>query len=203
MNPWKRPIPKSICFPVNSTARCTIASLGGGRHRRIRGRREMYHEKPEVAQIILDSITDGVFTVDTQWHINSFNEAAERTRGSPAPGQLARRAAMSFGQASAKLSVLSDRPWNRANPWSTRPSISSTRQGEDIPISISTAVLHGNASGETWEASRPFAIRASSRSLRMEPWDRYSFADIIGRSPAMKSLFDLLPVVSPRSTRRS
>ncbi len=30
---------------------------------------------------ILDSINDGVFTVDEDWHITSFNKAAERITG--------------------------------------------------------------------------------------------------------------------------
>jgi len=32
-------------------------------------------------QIILDSIADGVFTVDSDWKITSFNRAAERITG--------------------------------------------------------------------------------------------------------------------------
>ncbi len=32
-------------------------------------------------QIILDSIADGVFTVDKDWNITSFNRAAERITG--------------------------------------------------------------------------------------------------------------------------
>jgi PAS domain S-box-containing protein len=31
--------------------------------------------------IILDSIADGVFTVDQNWHITSFNRAAEKITG--------------------------------------------------------------------------------------------------------------------------
>ena len=34
-------------------------------------------------QIILDSIADGVFTVDLEWRITSFNEAAEKITGIP------------------------------------------------------------------------------------------------------------------------
>ena len=43
----------------------------------------MYDEDPNAAQIILDSVTDGVFTVDRQWRITSFNKAAERITGVP------------------------------------------------------------------------------------------------------------------------
>ena len=43
----------------------------------------MYHDDPRAAQIILDSVTDGVFTVDREWRITSFNTAAERITGVP------------------------------------------------------------------------------------------------------------------------
>jgi PAS domain-containing protein len=36
---------------------------------------------PEVTRIILESISDGVFTVDHNWKITSFNRAAEEITG--------------------------------------------------------------------------------------------------------------------------
>ena len=36
-----------------------------------------------VEDIILDSIADGVFTVDPAWRITSFNRAAEKITGVP------------------------------------------------------------------------------------------------------------------------
>ena len=40
--------------------------------------------------IIFDSIEEGVFTVDRDWRITSFNQAAERITGVPAETHLAR-----------------------------------------------------------------------------------------------------------------
>ena len=37
----------------------------------------------EVTDIILESISDGVFTVDHEWRITSFNRAAEEITGVP------------------------------------------------------------------------------------------------------------------------
>lgn len=34
-------------------------------------------------EVILDSITEGVFTVDSNWRITSFNRAAEEITGIP------------------------------------------------------------------------------------------------------------------------
>ena len=37
--------------------------------------------KPEMIENILESISDGVFTVDSNWRISSFNRAAEEITG--------------------------------------------------------------------------------------------------------------------------
>jgi PAS domain S-box-containing protein len=42
-------------------------------------------------EVILDSIADGVFTVDEDWLITSFNRAAERITGVPRAEALGRR----------------------------------------------------------------------------------------------------------------
>ncbi|MCK5196588.1 MAG: PAS domain S-box protein, partial [Desulfobulbaceae bacterium] len=40
---------------------------------------------------ILESISDGVFTVDSSWHITSFNKAAEKITGIPRMEAIGRR----------------------------------------------------------------------------------------------------------------
>jgi PAS domain S-box-containing protein len=52
---------------------------------------------------ILESITDGVFTVDADWHITSFNHAAEQITG--VKRQQAKDVAMSSGQACVRKIV--------------------------------------------------------------------------------------------------
>ena len=39
--------------------------------------------KDQATDIILDSIADGVFTVDKDWRITSFNRAAQEITGVP------------------------------------------------------------------------------------------------------------------------
>jgi len=42
-----------------------------------------YQIPEHVTDIILESISDGVFTVDHEWRITSFNHAAEKITGIP------------------------------------------------------------------------------------------------------------------------
>jgi len=39
---------------------------------------ETYIKSSNVTEIILESISEGVFTVDEKWRITSFNRAAEK-----------------------------------------------------------------------------------------------------------------------------
>ena len=64
-----------------------------------------------------------------------------------------------------------------------------------VPISISTAILRDDA-GEIVGGVETFRDLSLVEDLRKEIEGRYTFGDIIGRSSAMQSLFDLLPVVA-------
>jgi PAS domain S-box-containing protein len=159
----------------------------------------MYHTNPEVAQIILDSVTDGVFTVDKDWRINSFNEAAERITGvhrSQAMGKLCCdvfRASICETECALRNTIETEQPIVNKAVY----IIDAT--GRKIPISISTAILRDN-DGEFLGGVETFRDLSLVEDLRRELEDRYSFADIIGRSQAMMSLFDLLPVIAEVDT---
>ncbi len=53
------------------------------------GKNHLAVETP--TQVILDSIADGVFTVDADWRITSFNKAAEKITGINKKDALKRR----------------------------------------------------------------------------------------------------------------
>ena len=43
----------------------------------------IYEEQNKVQNVILDSISDGVFTVDKNWRVTTYNRAAEQITGIP------------------------------------------------------------------------------------------------------------------------
>ncbi len=100
-------------------------------------------EKPESLKffkVILSSIADGVFTVNSDRIITSFNRAAEKITGIPASKAIGRHCQDIFHSDICENCLLQetldtgieaiDRPVNIINS-----------QGEKIPISISTAIL--------------------------------------------------------------
>jgi PAS domain S-box-containing protein len=155
----------------------------------------MYHKDPEVAQVILDSVTDGVFTVDRDWRITSFNRAAETITGVSHEEAIGARCCDVF-----RASICESECALRHTIASDRPVVNKTiyiidAADRKVPISVSTAILR-NADGEIIGGVETFRDLSLVEDLRKEIEGRYTFADIIGRSPAMRSLFELLPVVA-------
>jgi len=149
---------------------------------------------------ILDSINEGVFTVDTEWRVTSLNAAGERITGVSRQEALGRPCCEVFRaniceQACALKKTLA----------SGKPAVNATahiisQSGRRIPIRLSTALLK-DASGRVIGGVEMFQDLSQVEQLQKELQARYSFEDIIGRSPAMARLFDVMPqVAASRST---
>ena len=155
----------------------------------------MYDEDPHAAQIILDSVTDGVFTVDRQWRITSFNKAAERITGVPHEEAIGRQCCDVFRASICERECALRHTIDSGRPVVNKAVYIIDADARQVPISISPAILR-DENGEIAGGVETFRDLSLVEELRKEIEGRYSFADIIGRSPAMQSLFELLPVVA-------
>ncbi|PKN71037.1 MAG: Fis family transcriptional regulator [Deltaproteobacteria bacterium HGW-Deltaproteobacteria-12] len=142
--------------------------------------------------IILDSIADGVFTVDQDWRITSFNRAAQEITGvsrQEAIGQLCKDV--------LKADICEKSCCLRTTMKTGQPIVNKKihiidAQGRIIPISISTALLR-DKSGEHLGAVETFRDISIEEDLRKAIKAKYSFADIISKNHKMLQLFDMLP----------
>ena len=152
-------------------------------------------DSPSWTQLILDSIADGVFTVDQQGRITSFNQAAERITGfskEEAVGQYCHeifRSNLCFEACALKHTAET-----------TEPIVNLevnilNRDNREIPISISTAVVR-DESGNVVGAVETFRDLSLIKQLHKEISSNYSFQDILGRSKSMLELFQILPDIS-------
>ena len=146
-------------------------------------------------RVILDSIADGVFTVDLDFRITSFNRAAEtitRVPGRQALGQVCCR----VFQADLCQDGCLLRQAMRSGRSMGRKLVNIMRaDGQRIPISINAAVLE-NGAGERIGGVETFRDLSTVQRLRRALQRRPGFDDIISKNERMSRLFDILPRIA-------
>ena len=151
--------------------------------------------KDQATDIILDSIADGVFTVDQDWRITSFNRAAQEITGVPHDEAIGKSCCDVF-----RASICEEQCALKETLRTTKPLVNKAiyildAKGQQIPISISTAILKDGA-GKVIGGVETFRDLSMVEELRKELEAKYTFADIIGRSHVMQQLFELLPQIA-------
>lgn len=144
---------------------------------------------------VLDSVPDGVFTVDLDWRITSFNRAAEQITGIPREEALGQRCCEVFRASICENACALRQTLATHRPVSNKVVYIVHASGERIPISISTAPLR-DARGHIIGGVESFRDLRVAEELRRQAEQLNSFSDIIGRSPAMRALFDILPAIA-------
>lgn len=146
-------------------------------------------------EAILESISDGVFTVDLQWRVTSFNRAAEQITGvdrGEAIGRLCSevlRADM-CGETCALRQTL-----QTGRPVIGRTGYFIDADGNRIPISLSTAVLR-DSDGQVIGGAETFRDLSEIEALRHELARKSRVGDLVSRSPLMQRLFEVLPAIA-------
>ncbi len=151
--------------------------------------------QPNVTDVILDSIADGVFTVDDQWRISSFNAAAERITGVKRDEAVGRPCCDVFRASICEKACALRRTLGTGKSVINQAVYIVDARGNRIPISISTAILK-DAGGKVIGGVETFRDLSQVEELRKELQGRYTFADIVGRSQPMQQLFDILPDIA-------
>ena len=151
--------------------------------------------KENFKDIILDSITDGVFCVDKEWKITFFNKAAERITSVSREDAIGRNCWEIFHASICEKDCALKRTIQTNQPVINKAIYIIDATGRRVPVSISTAVLRDDH-GEVIGGIETFRDLSAEEELRKELAAKYSFADIIGRSPEMQRLFAILPRVA-------
>jgi PAS domain S-box-containing protein len=152
-------------------------------------------DSPRRFNVILDSIADGVFTVDRDWRVTSFNRAAEEITGVPRDEAIGRLCREVLHANICESACALHQTMETGKPVINKPVYIVTTDGRRLPISISTALLRdedGNVIGGV-ETFRDLSV---VEELRKELEGRHTFEDIISRNHEMQRLFSLLPDVA-------
>jgi len=144
---------------------------------------------------ILESISDGVFTVDSSKRITSFNRAAEEITGFKEKETIGQYCFDVFRADICEKRCALDETLSSGKPRVNLPGRIITKPGDQKPISISTAILR-NEAGEIVGGVETFRDLSEIEELRREANRRLTYEDIVGRHPRIKEILSFLPDIA-------
>jgi len=145
--------------------------------------------------LILDSIADGVFTVDRNWCITSFNRAAEEITGWAREDAMGKSCSDIFHSSICGKNCAIAESLYKGTPVANRSITIRDVQGSKVPISISAAPLtdhEGNIIGGV----ETFRDLTTITTLRQQLHQKYNFDAIISKSVTMQRLFSIMPDIA-------
>jgi PAS domain S-box-containing protein len=146
-------------------------------------------------ETILESISDGVFTVDHKWKIMSFNRAAEEITGIAREEAIGKhcwdvfRSNMCEGECALKKTMKEGKSFISTSTY----IINSEKKR--IPITVSTALLK-DEKGNILGCVETFRDHSLVEELRKQLSASYKMGDMISTSPEMRKIFNILHQVA-------
>ena len=161
---------------------------------------EMKKDKPykvpdHVTKIILESVSDGVFTVDHEWRITSFNRAAEKITGIPRDEAIGKNCREVFRSNICETNCALRRTMKEGKPFVDTSAYIINSEKQRIPVVVSTSLLK-DEKGNVLGGVETFRDMSLVEELRKELDARYQAGDMVSRSPSMRKIFKILPQVA-------
>jgi PAS domain S-box-containing protein len=153
------------------------------------------HIDPRYGRLIFDHVPHGIFTVDHRGRITSFNMAAERLTGWDADEVVGRPCSEVFRSNHCQTACFLFNSIEGGEPHRDQEVRIVRKDGSECPVAVSTAALrdeHGTVVGGV-EMLRDLS---EIHTLRREIRGRYTCEDIVSKSPAMRGVRELLPLVA-------
>jgi PAS domain S-box-containing protein len=159
------------------------------------GKKMRTHIMSSATDSILESISDGVFTVDADWHILTFNRAAEEITGVSRKEAIGRRCSEVFRSSMCGTECALQRTLETGKPIIGKSGYIINSEGDRIPVSISTAVLKDSDSNAIGGAET-FRDLSELDTLRQELDGKFHVGDLASRSSLMQKVFEVLPAIA-------
>ncbi|MDO9585258.1 MAG: sigma 54-interacting transcriptional regulator [Syntrophales bacterium] len=146
-------------------------------------------------QTILDSIADGVFTIDKNRRITSFNRAAERITGFTREEAIGQFCYEVFHASICQNACTLEEALKTGNEVIDRPLNIINKGGKTVPISVSASVL-SDGKGKVIGGVETFRDLSAIEELKKEIQKRYTFEDIVSKNREIQKIFNILPDVA-------
>jgi len=152
-------------------------------------------DEKEISKIIFESINDGIFTVDKNCKIMSFNAAAEELTGFSRQEAIGRYCFDIFHSDICQTScALRNTLHDGRAIYNTRVQI-ITKEGKKLPISVSTTLLRDN-NEDCIGAVEFFRDLSEIENLQQELRRVKYFGDLVSCNSKMQKIFSMLPQIA-------
>ncbi len=145
--------------------------------------------------LIFNTISHGIFTVSGDGLITSFNHAAETITGYKESEVLGRPCSEIFRAGICETDCPLHRSIDTRERTEDREVTVLDRTGKRIPIKISTSALI-DSDGHVIGGVEMFRDMSLVEELRKRLYGFYGLEDIVTKSPAMKAVLEMLPLVA-------
>lgn len=151
--------------------------------------------KSAYVELILNSVADGVFTVDGDMTITYFNRSAEQITGFGREEALGRHCWEVFRTNLCQGSCPLQESLATGRTITNQEIETITKDERSAVISVATSALR-DASGQFIGAVETFRDLTELKALERELDGRFSVGSIVSKNPEMKRLLDTLPVIA-------
>jgi PAS domain S-box-containing protein len=145
--------------------------------------------------LVLDVVSQGIFTVDARGRITSFNRAAEKITGFSKEDVIGRACADLFKTDLCDTVCPLKRSISSGERTHDRQVRIQTKDGRSIPVSVSTAPL-ATPAGKLVGGVEVFRDMSQVEDLRRQLDSRYRLDDIVSKNPKMQKIFELVSLVA-------
>lgn len=152
-------------------------------------------ERHHFFNVILDSVADGVFTIDEKGEITFFNRAAEEITGFTKEEALRHNCFDIFRANICQTNCALKETIRTGKEIINLPINIINKDGREIPISVSTAVLR-DETGRIIGGVETFRDLSAIEELKKELRQQYTFQDIVSKNHVIQEIFQILPDIA-------
>jgi PAS domain S-box-containing protein len=145
--------------------------------------------------VLLENLSECIFTIDLKKKINSFNHAAETITGFKRHNAVGQYCFDIFRTNICADNCIMDQSMAKGVPQQDIPAFIINKTGDKIPISISTSFLRDDENNIIGLFGI-FRDLSELEKLRRQITQSFAHEDIVGKDPKMREIFSFLPDIA-------
>ena len=149
----------------------------------------------DITKVVLESISDGVFSVDHDWKIISFNHAAEEITGVQRKEAMGKHCWEVFRSNMCETDCALKKTMEQEKSFISTSTYIVNSDQKKIPVTVSTSLLQ-DEEGEILGGVEVFRDHSLVEELRKEISAKFQMCDMVSNNLEMKKIFNILPQIA-------